>query len=140
MTAVFFLGVFWKRLNGPGAVTALLAGFALGMAKLGAQIWAGSMAPEAVASLAGPAAWVASFGAINFLLFCVFLFVFCCITLIAVSYLTAPPDPGQITNMTYATVTAEGREEIRESWNKWDVINTCVVLCIILGVYIYFSG
>ncbi len=32
--AVFFLGVFMKRLNGPGALAALLVGFAMGMFRL----------------------------------------------------------------------------------------------------------
>lgn len=140
MTAVFFLGVFWKRMNGPGAVAALGLGFALGMAKLGCQVYAGGFTPEQLASLTGLPGLLTAFGSINFLLFCVYLFAFCCATLIVVSYRTAPPDAAQISGLTYATVTAEGREELRASWNKWDVIHTCIVLGVILSVYIYFTG
>ena len=141
MTAVFFLGVFWKRLNGTGAVVALGAGFALGLLKLACQVYANSFEePAALEALSGPMALAAAYGTINFLLFCVFLFVFCCAALVVVSYATAPPDPGRIKGLTYATVTAEGRDEIRASWNRWDVLNTCIVLGLILGVYLYFTG
>ncbi len=139
MTAVFFLGVFWKRVNGQGAVTTLLLGFALGLAKLGSQVYAGVVADD-LASLSVVQQWIVAYGSINFLLFCVYLFLFCCATLVLVSLLTAPPAAAQIVNLTYATNTDEGRSEVRGSWNRWDVIHTTVVLLIILGVYLYFTG
>jgi SSS family solute:Na+ symporter len=37
-------------------------------------------------------------------------------------------------------VTAEQRAATRASWNRWDVINTSIVLVLILAVYIYFNG
>lgn len=140
MTAVFFLGVFWRRLNGAGAVAALASGFTLGLVKLACQIWAGTLAADQLAALTGLAALVAAYGQINFLLFCVFLFIFCSVVIIAVSHLTPAPEAKRIEGLTYATVTAEGRREIRESWNWVDVAHTGVVLAIILGVYLYFTG
>ena len=38
ITAVFFLGIFVRRVNGAGATTGLAVGFALGLSKLAAQI------------------------------------------------------------------------------------------------------
>jgi SSS family solute:Na+ symporter len=38
ITAVFFLGLFWKRLNSAGATWALATGFVLGMLKLTIQV------------------------------------------------------------------------------------------------------
>ena len=137
MTAVFFLGVFWKRMNGRGAVATLVLGFFLGLAKLGCQIYAGS-APEG--GLSAMQQVLVSYGSINFLLFCVYLFLFCCATLVAVSLFSAPPPAGQIENLTYATNTTAGRREVRESWNRWDIIHTVIVLLIILSVYVYFRG
>ncbi|HOK89541.1 MAG TPA: Na+/glucose cotransporter, partial [Candidatus Hydrogenedentes bacterium] len=138
MTAVFFMGVFWKRLNGAGAVTALVSGFVVGMAKLACQVYAG-MLPDA-AQVSGLAGVLVGFGTINFLKFCVFLFLFCAVVLTVVSLLTPPPDPRRIENLTYATVTGEGRQEIRASWNRWDVLHTIVVLGLILCAYLYFTG
>jgi SSS family solute:Na+ symporter len=60
--------------------------------------------------------------------------------LIAVSYATPPPHERQLIGLTYATVTAEQRRESRRSWNRWDVINSAVVLLLIATAYIYFNG
>src|SRR5688500_720853 len=38
IAAVFLLGVFWRRVNAPGAMAALLLGFVLGMARLAAEL------------------------------------------------------------------------------------------------------
>jgi solute:Na+ symporter, SSS family len=138
ITAVFFLGVFWRRLNGYGAVTTLALGFFLGLAKMGCQIYAGLLPEDAAAT--GLQGLLASYGNINFLLFAVYLFVFSCALLVGVSLLTPAPAAAQIENLTYASTTADGKKEIRASWNRWDVIHTCVVLMIILSVYLYFTG
>jgi solute:Na+ symporter, SSS family len=140
MTAVFFLGVFWKRMNGKGAVATLSLGFALGLAKLGCQIYAGLIPVESMDTLSGLQQLLVAYGSINFLKFCVYLFLFCCTTLVVVSLFTAAPSAQQIENLTFATNTAEGRQEVRDSWNKWDVVHTVVVLLIILSVYLYFTG
>jgi SSS family solute:Na+ symporter len=58
----------------------------------------------------------------------------------AVSYLTAAPSAAQIQGLTFSTVTAEQRAETRRSWNRWDVINSAIVLGLILTAYVYFSG
>lgn len=39
ITAVFLLGLFWKRVNSRGAIAGLLCGFVLGMAKLGIEAY-----------------------------------------------------------------------------------------------------
>ncbi|MCK5862062.1 MAG: sodium:solute symporter [Candidatus Hydrogenedentes bacterium] len=140
MTAVFFLGVFWKRVNGKGAVATLVLGFALGLLKLACQIYAGLVSPEKMEFLSSIQQSLIAYGSINFLLFCVYLFLFCCATLVVVSLFTAAPSASQIENLTFATNTAEGRREVRESWNRWDVVHTGVVLLIIVGVYLYFTG
>jgi len=140
MTAVFFLGVFWKRVNGKGAVATLSLGFALGLIKLGCQIYAGLIPPENMDALSGLQQMLVAYGSINFLLFCVYLFLFCCTTLVVVSLFSAAPSAVQIENLTFATNTAKGRQEVRDSWNYWDVVHTCVVLLIIVSVYLYFTG
>ena len=42
--------------------------------------------------------------------------------------------------LTYATVTPEQKRETRRSWNRWDVVNSGVVLALILAAYLYFRG
>jgi SSS family solute:Na+ symporter len=53
--------------------------------------------------------------------------------------MTLPPSEEKIAGLTYASISAEGKKEIRESWNRWDVINTIGVLALVLGMYLYFS-
>ena len=77
---------------------------------------------------------------INFLLFCVYLFLYCCTVLVLVSLLSAAPPAAQTTNLCYSGNTEAGRREVRESWNYWDVIHTAAVLLLILSVYLYFTG
>jgi SSS family solute:Na+ symporter len=61
------------------------------------------------------------------------------IVVVTVSLMTKPPSLEQIENLTYSTATEAQRKENRESWNKWDVIATAVVLGLVLVMYLYFS-
>ena len=54
-------------------------------------------------------------------------------------YDTAPAE-GSIQNLTFATKTAEGREETRASWDWHDVLGSAVVLACIMFAYLYFRG
>jgi len=38
------------------------------------------------------------------------------------------------------TVTADERRESRQSWSRWDVICSLIVLAAIAAVYVYFRG
>lgn len=135
ITAVFFLGVFAKRVNAKGAVAGLLCGFGLGLAKLAADILVGMewLKPR----LPG---FIIAFGQFNFLYFCIILFAISIFIVVGVSLLSAAPSKEKLAGLTYATVTADGKEEIRKTWNKWDVINTLIVLALIAAVYVYFTG
>ena len=135
ITAAFFLGVFFKRINGKGALAGLIVGFLLGIAKLVLQTVSGLDGAQEFM----PAALFA-IGQFNFLYFCLILFGASVLVVVGVSLMTAPPAPEKLEGLTYATTTADGKEEIRRSWNKWDVINTAVILGIILAVYLYFTG
>lgn len=137
--AVFFLGVFMKRLNAKGCLSALVAGFALGAFRLVVDTpvslrlegYAGGY-PE------GTLLWIVN--NIYFQYYSLLIFVVSCVVLIGVSYATEPPDERQLTGLTYATVTEEHRRESRASWSSGDVIASVVVLVMIVAAYVYFSG
>jgi SSS family solute:Na+ symporter len=128
--AVFFLGIFFKRVNASGALAGLVGGFALGMARLAAELNR--------VSLAGT--FLEGFATLNFLHFCVFLLVVSVAIVVGVSSLTPPPAEQKLSGLTYATVTAVDREKSRASWSAIDVFNTTVVLLIIAAIYVYFTG
>lgn len=132
ITAVFLLGLFCKRINAKGAVAGLVVGFIAGMAKLVIQGMAG-------ANMFTDGTMLYNIGNYNFLYASGWLLVISVLVIVAVSLLTKPPSLEQIKNLTYSTATEAQKKENRESWNKWDVIATVVVLSLVLGMYLYFS-
>ena len=131
ITAVFLLGLFWKRINGQGAVAGLACGFVLGMAKLviEAMTGAGYITHGLLKAV----------GDYNFLFASGWLFGITVVIVIAVSHLTVPQTAAQIAGLTYASISEEDRKELRASWNWVDVTSSAVVLGLVLMLYVYFS-
>jgi SSS family solute:Na+ symporter len=139
IAAVFFLGVFMKRLNGAGCLAALVVGFLLGAFRLAVDT------PVTLAMVGydrGYAEhsflWIVN--NIYFQYYSVLIFLISAATLIIVSYATAPPNEQQLAGLTYATVSDEQRRASRASWTAVDVIGSALVLAAIAAAYVYFSG
>ena len=128
IAAVFFIGLFWKRINSTGAMTALVGGFVLGMGRLVAEINSQYLS-----------GWLLTYAEINFLHFAIFLFLACIGMLVIGSLITPPPSDEQLRGLTYATTRAADRERSRGSWNSWDVVHSVVIVAIILMILLYFS-
>ena len=128
IAAVFLLGVFFKRLNGKGALTAMIAGFVIGIIKLTLELFQKDLS-----------GMLHSFATINFLYFCIYLFLFSVVVMVVVSLMTEKPDEEHIKGLTFATTVAEDRAASRASWNKWDLILSLGVLVIIICIFMYFS-
>lgn len=128
IAAVFLLGVFFKRINGTGAFTAMVAGFIIGIIKLTLELFQHDLSGV-----------LYDFATINFLYFCIYLFLFSIVVMIVVSLLTPKPDQEQLKGLTFATTVAGDRAASRASWNKWDVILSLVVVVIIVSIFLYFS-
>jgi SSS family solute:Na+ symporter len=135
ITAVFLLGLFFKRINGKGAVAGLAIGFVAGMGKLALQALTGG-GEEAI--IKSPE-WLVYVGQYNFLFASGWLLLISIVVIVGVSLLTAPPNYEQIVGLTYATTTPEQKKERRESWGLVEVLMTVVVLGLVLGLYLYFS-
>jgi len=129
IAAVFFLGVFWKRINGAGALTSLVGGFVVGMLRLVAEL--------NKTRLSGI---LYDFASVNFLYFCIVLFVACVAAMIIVSLLTKAPSVEKVKGLTYATTMAEDRAASRASWSYREVVLSLVVVGVIAFALIYFSG
>lgn len=123
IVAVFLLGLCWKRMNLRGAVWGLSVGFVLGMAKLGANaIWGGAD----------------GFALIQDFYFSGILLALS-VGIVVVASLTAPaPAPEKLNGLTFACLDEKFRQENRASWNKWDVIASCVVVGLVVAAYAYF--
>jgi SSS family solute:Na+ symporter len=136
---VFFFGVFNKRLNAKGCLSALIVGFLLGIFRLAVDTPVSlKMAGFEAGYPEGSLLWVVN--NIYFQYYSLLIFLVSAAVMVGVSYATEPPPPEKLVGLTYATVTEDQRRETRRSWNQWDVINSAAVLALILIAYVYFSG
>ncbi|WCJ58943.1 sodium:solute symporter [Fontisphaera persica] len=132
ITAVFFLGLFWKRINSTGATWALSCGFILGMVKLTIQAFFGKGKIENPAILA-------QIGDFNFLYATGILFAISAVIMIVASLLSPPPPEEKIRGLTYGSIHQVYGEEIRRSWDTGNKVMVAVILVAVLGMYLYFS-
>jgi len=139
IAAVFFLGVFMKRLTAAGCLAALSVGFLLGMLRLivDTPVTLGVSGFES-GYAKGTALWVLN--NTYFQYYSLFIFLVSALTLIVVSSATPAPSPQALRGLTFSTVTQEQRLASRRSWNQWDVVNSTAVLALIAAAYLYFNG
>jgi SSS family solute:Na+ symporter len=129
IAAAFLLGVFSKRINAKGAYTAMVVGFIIGILKLVLEL-----------SKSGLSGILYDFATMNFLYFCIALFVFSVVLMIAVSLASPAPDEAHLKGLTFATTVAEDKKASRASWNQMDVVLTVIVIAIIVAIFMYFSS
>ncbi len=133
---VFFLGVFWKRMNAKGCMSALITGFSLGIFRLIVDTPVKLF--QAYQYAEGSFLWVIN--NIFFQYYSLMITVVCVIVMIVVSLLTKEPDYAKISGLTYGTITDEHRKESRSSWSAGDVIASIALVALIVIIYVYFSG
>ncbi len=134
ITSVFLLGLFWKRINAPGAVWGLGAGFALGMIKLTLQTFFGSGKDQ----IHSPAL-LAAIGDFNPYYATGVLALLSALIIIVVSLMTPPPSEEQVAGLTYSTVSKEASGELKASWDLGNKLMVAGILVCVVGLYLYFT-
>ena len=130
IAAVFLLGILSKRTTPAAGYAGLVTGFVLGMTRLALKIFAGGLNQEGLI--------YSVFVAPNWLHYEIALFFIVILLMVVVSAFTKAPDPARVTGLYLGSQTAEERAVTRASWNKWDVINSAIVITIIIAFYAYF--
>ncbi len=138
ITAVFLLGLFWKRINAKGAFWGLALGFGIGMVKLTLQALVGAEALSVKSSFC-LARWLAEIGDYNWLFASGWICASSVLIVVVASLLSKKPDPAKIEGLTYQTVSEKHRAENRASWDWRDVALSAGILAAVLGLYLYFS-
>ena len=128
IAAVFVLGIFWKRLNGKGAIASLGTGFVLGVARLLAELNKDSLT-----------GFMYDFATINFMHVAIFLFLICAVVLIVVSLMTEPPSEEQIRGLTMGTTDAGETLPTDPSKRRLDLILSVVLVGMVAAVMLWFS-
>ncbi len=130
IAAVFLLGIISKRTTPAAGFIGLVVGFVLGMLRLGLSIYFGDTVSDGFIYelIIAP----------NWLHYEIALFVIVIVVMIIVSFFTERMDPAKIQGLYFGSATAEQRAITRASWNKWDVINSAIIIAFIIAFYIYF--
>lgn len=134
---VFFFGVFWKRLNAKGCLWAIIIGFIIGLFRMLVDT------PVALGVLKDgytPGSFLWIINNINFQYFSILITIISALVMIGVSYMTETPDYDRIKNLSFGTATAEHKLESYASWDWREVVTSLIVIAVIAGGYIYFTG
>ena len=144
IAAVFLLGVFWKRINGTGAITALLVGFVLGALRFIFE----------VAYAGAPLTGVLDFYVrMNFLHFAILMFVICVAVLVVVSLLTPAPARDKVRGLTFQTIREKvDLDEVEapsvleapaqpetQTENRINWVFACLLIVTMISLWIYFA-
>jgi solute:Na+ symporter, SSS family len=129
---VFFLGVFWKRLNAKGCMAALVTGFILGIFRLAVDTPVKLM--DGFSYQHGSFLWIINH--IFFQYYSLIIFLVSIAVMVIVSYATNEPAYEKLEGLTYATTTAEHKKESRSSWTKGDVIASVLLVVFVIIAYL----
>ena len=108
----------------------LVIGFILGMTRLLLKVFSGSLNPDGLL--------FSTFVEPNWLHYEIILFFIVIGSMVIISYFTKQVDYTTIKGLTFGSATPEQIRETRESYNRWDIINSLVIIGIIVVFYIYF--
>ncbi|HLR49875.1 MAG TPA: sodium:solute symporter [Candidatus Sphingobacterium stercoripullorum] len=135
IAVVFFAGIFHKRLNAKGCLSALYVGFILGIFRL--VVDTPIKLIDDFSYTEGSFLWIIN--NMFFQYYSMLIFIICLIVMFVVSYMSEQPSYEQIKGLTFGTVSDEDKRATRKSWNKWDVITSSLIILIIIVIYVYFS-
>ena len=136
VTAVFLLGIIWRRVTSDGAIYTLLSGLILLILRLGSEIYF----QEEILSGTGGHGIAFTFATINFAHMAIFMFIFSVFICICVSLMTVQPDYGKIEGLSFGTMTHQMKKEFQNSFNKTDLILSLVLVGLVISILIYFTG
>ncbi|WP_339651950.1 sodium:solute symporter [uncultured Maribacter sp.] len=131
ITAVFLLGIFYKRINSTGAFYTLVMGIVVAFLRIALELVKNNLDSDSLLYFLGD---------MNFLTFGAWFFLFCLIFMVVVSLMTEVPDKEQIVNLTFGTITEEEKNKNKSSYNWVDVTVSIIIVLIVIGIMIFFNG
>ena len=136
VTAVFLLGIIWKRVNAQAAISTLIAGLVLLVLRLSSEIYY----QADISAGAVHDNLLYGFATINFAHMAIFMFLFSVALCISVSLATSPPDYKRISGLSFGTLTKEHKLENKGSYDTIDVVLSVVLVAIVIGILMYFTN
>ncbi|NWW61785.1 SC5AA protein, partial [Ifrita kowaldi] len=150
VTAVFILAVFWPRANEQGAFWGLMAGLALGLARMGLEL----AHPPPLCGVPDQRPWLLA--DIHYLHFAVLLATVTAAIVVGGSLLTPPVPRAQLKDLTWWTLSREPSQPsvcgttqgcpdaLKDTteppfWARVCGINAIVLMCVNIFCYAYFA-
>ena len=134
VTAVFLLGILWKRINAEASIVTLSAGLVLLIVRLTSEIYFQS---EISSGLVVDSVFF-EFATINFSHMAIFIFVFSALLCVTVSILTDEPDYSRIKGLSFGTTTREMISK-EKSYTNFDIIFSVLLVLLVIGILVFFS-
>ncbi len=129
ITAVFLLGVIWKRVNSKAAIVTLFSGLLMAALRILAEIYQTDLSGALLI-----------FATINFAHMAIFMFILSVVICISVSLATNPPDYSFIKGLSFGTLSAQDKQLNKESISTIDIILSVFLIVIVVLVLSYFTG
>lgn len=131
ITAVFLLGIFYKRINSQGALATLIFGFVGGAVRIVLELIKDSMTPGS---------FLHTLGDMNFLTFGVYFFLACVVVAVAVSLMTKPATDEQLEGLTFGTLTEEQKASNKNSYTWVDIVASILIVALVIFIMVSFNG
>lgn len=130
ITAVFLLGILWKRVTSNAAIVTLFSGVFVSIARIGAEIFKDSLS-----------GWLYTFATINFAHMAIFMFIFSALVCVGTSLIdNVKPNEAQLSGLTLGTLTKAHSENTKNSYTLSDIVFSGVLIVVVVSVLIYFRG
>lgn len=129
VTAVFLLGVLWKRVNATAAIYTLFSGLLVAAIRILAEIYQSHLSGYALI-----------FATINFAHMAIFMFLFSLIVCITVSWVTEPPDYTLIRGLSFGNLTKDDKALNKRNISVVDIVLSVLLLLIVVFILSYFTG
>ena len=129
ITAVFLLGVLWKRVNSKAAIVTLFSGLVVATLRITAEIFQESLSGVLL-----------SFATINFAHMAIFMFILSVLICIGTSLATNPPNYVQIAGLAFGTLSEEEKLASKNSFTKTDLILSILLIVVVVIILTYFTG
>lgn len=130
ITAVFLLGILWKRTTSQAAISTLSLGIFFAVLRIVAELITDENSEG----------FMASFAAINFAHLAIYLFLIYVVVCIVVSLMTTPPSEERIKGLTFGTLTEEQKNSAKNSYNILDIVASVLLIAVMIGIMVYFTG
>ena len=126
ITAVFLIGILWRRATAQAAITTLIIGGIIGASRFSLDILRNGMKMDLGMALNNLVAY-------SFLNFSVIVFAVCALLMVSISLATEAPSDAQLEGLTIGSHTGA------EPAKRFDIVLTGIIAVSILALWIHFA-